>query len=232
MTSDQSPVNASSLPSPVRRKFSWWSLQIIAQSLTTFWFRYRARGLEHLPDEGGALLLINHRSLVDPVLTGLALRRPVSFVARDSLFRVPLLGPLFRINYVIPINRDAAGTASLREIVRRLEHGFLVGLYPEGTRYRGNNPLGRLKPGFISILRRTDVPVIPVGIAGAFGAMPRGTAVVRPATIRVVIGERIPPAHLDELKSRGRESELLALVESRMSESVIAAQEWLKLGVK
>ncbi len=200
---------------------------MIAQSAAAFWFNYRARGLEHLPAESGAMLLINHRSFVDPILAGLPIDRPVSFVARHNLFNVPLLGRLLRRTYVIPLNRDAAGTASLREIIRRLEHGFLVGMFPEGTRHTGRETLGPLKPGFVSILRRAKVPVIPIGIAGASAVMPRGTVMLRPRPVRVVIGEPISASRLSELTARGRERELLEFVAARMSDTVIAAEEWL-----
>ncbi|MGE0374777.1 MAG: lysophospholipid acyltransferase family protein [Planctomycetaceae bacterium] len=215
------------LPSPVWRTWPWWPLQTMMQGLAPLWFRYRADGLENLPGDSGALLLINHRSFVDPVFAGLAVNRPVSFVARHNLFQVPLFGELLRRTYVIPINRDAAGTSSLREIVRRLEHGFLVGLFPEGTRYAGSGSLGSLKPGFVSILRRAKVPVIPVGIAGASAVMPRGTVLIRPCPVRVVFGEPIPASRITELSTRGREQELLELVATCMSETVNAAEEWL-----
>jgi len=128
---------------------------------------------------------------------------------------------------VIPINRDAAGTASLREIIRRLEHGFLVGMFPEGTRNTGPETLGPLKPGFVSILRRANVPVIPVGIAGASEVMPRGTLLLRARPVRVVIGEPISACRLSELTTRGRERELLDFVAARMSDTVTAAEKWL-----
>jgi 1-acyl-sn-glycerol-3-phosphate acyltransferase len=205
----------------------WWSLQMIAQSLVAGTLSYRTRGAEHVPRDSGALLLINHRSGLDPILAGLPLDRPVSFVARHNLFEIPGLGWLLRKNYTIPLNRDAPGTSSLREIVRRLEHGFLVGLFPEGTRQTGPQPLGPLKPGFLSILRRTDVPVIPVGIAGASAVMPRGAVFPRPRPVRVVFGEPIPEAAITPHTARGHERELLALVALRMTTCVTAAQTWL-----
>lgn len=227
MTTLPPPATPPPLPSPMRRTCPWWPLQIIAQSAAAFWFNYRARGLEHLPAQSGAMLLINHRSFVDPILAGLPLDRPVSFVARHNLFSVPVLGGLLRRTFVVPINRDAAGTASLREIIRRLEHGFLVGMFPEGTRHTGPETLGPLKPGFVSILRRAKVPVIPVGIAGASKVMPRGTVLLRPRPVRVVIGEPISASRLSELATRGRERELLDFVAGRMSDTVTAAEEWL-----
>ena len=224
MTSQSDPLP---LPSPIRRNWLWRSFQIAYQVFFSLWLGYRSRGVENLPAEGGALLLINHRSFLDPMLAGLPLQRPVSFVARHTLFSVPVVGAILRRTYVIPINRDSAGTASLREIIRRIDHGFLVGMFPEGTRNDGPDLLKSLKPGFASIIRRVNAPVIPIGIAGANQVMPRGAMFARPRPVRVVIGQAIPSEEIASVNSRGRQQDLLDLVARRMSETVNEAEAWL-----
>ena len=168
--------DVSPLPDPVVSNPHWSTYRLFLRNFFCFWLRYRARGMEHLPATGGALLLINHQSFFDPLLVGLPLSRPVSYLARDNLFRVPVIGRILRHTYVVPISREAASTSSLKEAIRRLEHGFYVGIFPEGTRTE-NGTVGEFKPGFLLLLRRTSVPVIPVGIAGAFEAFPKGCAV-------------------------------------------------------
>lgn len=201
------PVVPAPLPNPLRRNWLWFALQQSAQCLFTVWFRFRAHGIENLP-EGGALLLINHQSYLDPLMVALPLRRPVSYLARENLFRIPLVGWLVKRTHVMPISRETAGTESLRESIRRMEHGFLVGIFPEGTRSL-DGELRTIKPGFVALIRRVRVPVIPVGIAGAFEAFPRGAWFPRPRPIRVVFGEAMDPARLAELSQSGRESELI-----------------------
>lgn len=183
-------------------------IQRICQLLFVIWFRFRAKGTENLP-AGGALLLINHQSFLDPLLVGVGLRRPISYLARDNLFRVPIVGWVLKNTYVMPISREAAGTESLRESIRRMEHGFLVGIFPEGTR-SDDGVLGELKPGFLALVRRAGVPVIPVGVAGAYEAYPRGVWFPRPSRIRVVYGPPLEPERLRELSQKGREAELIA----------------------
>ena len=102
-----------SLPDPLSRNAHWRTIQFVLQIVVCVWLRYRARGMEHLPKQGGALLLINHQSYLDPLLVGLPLQRPVSYLARDSLFRVPVIGWILRNTYVMPINREAASTAAI-----------------------------------------------------------------------------------------------------------------------
>ena len=211
-------VVRSTLPDPNHRNWVWFSLQQICQVLFTVWFRYRAYGIENLP-ESGALLLINHQSFLDPLMVGMPLRRPVSYIARENLFRIPILGYLIRNTYVMPISRESAGTESIRESVRRLEHGFLVGIFPEGTRSQ-DGQLRDMKPGFVALVRRASVPVIPVGVAGAFEAFPRGAWFPRPSKIRIVYGRPLDPTRLAELCQKGREADLVEL-------SSVAIQECL-----
>lgn len=198
--------------------------QLLASNIFGFWLRMRTRGFENLPKDGGALLLINHQSYLDPLLVGMPLRRPVSYLARDSLFRVPVVGWVLRNTYVMPINREAASTASLREAIRRLQHGFYVGIFPEGTRTLDGS-VGPFKPGFLALLRRADVPVIPVGIAGAFEAMPRGTPLPRPGKIRIVFG---PPLSRETLASfpKSDETGLLEYVRGKVIACQKDASEW------
>ena len=114
-------------------------------------------------------------------------------------------------------------------MLRRLDHGFLVAIYPEGTR-GFSTELGPIKPGFISILRRADVPVIPVGLAGANRAMPKGAWLIRPATIRISYGRPIPPSELAPLKERGQETQLLEFIRERIQAEVDASESWCHTG--
>lgn len=210
------------LPSPTRRNWTWRSIQWVCQLTFAALLRFRQRGREQLPS-GGALLLSNHQSFLDPLLIGVALDRPVSYLARDSLFSVPIVGTVLRKTYVMPIRRDAAG--SVREPIKRLKHGFYVGVFPEGTRTEDGS-VGDFKPGFIALVRRSGVPIVPVGIAGAFESYPRTKRFPRPGRIRVVYGEPISIEEAAELASKGREHELIDRVESEVRRLTAEAQAW------
>ncbi len=213
------------LPSPFRRNWLWFSCQLVLRSLFVVWLRYRARGHERLPADRGALLLINHQSHLDPLLVGLPLERPISYVARHNLFPLPVLGWILRNTYVMPINQQRPGAAVVRECVRRLEHGFLVGFFPEGSRTR-DGQIAPLKPGFAMILRRARVPVFPVGVAGAYQAFRRGSRMVRPGAVRVVFGKPLDWEELEPLLPREREPELLRLVRRRIVGCHEEAERW------
>jgi 1-acyl-sn-glycerol-3-phosphate acyltransferase len=221
------PVNgdrSAELPDPLSPNRLWRFCRFVLRNVFVFWLDFRARGHDGLP-AGGALVLANHESFLDPFLIGLPFKRTISYLARHNLFSVPFVGFMLRNTYVIPINRDSAGTASIREATRRMQHGFLVGIFPEGTR-SDDHQLGELKPGFIALLRYGKSPVVPVGVAGAGHSLPRGGKWIRRGRIRVVYGRPIDWSELEPLTSRGREPELLALIRERMLNVCREAAEW------
>jgi 1-acyl-sn-glycerol-3-phosphate acyltransferase len=221
------PADAPPLPSPDRFNLLWRTLRPPVRFLFALMFRFRSHGVENIPESGGALLLINHQSYLDPAILGLPQHRPISMVARKNLYEIPILGRILKGLYGLAIDRDAPGTGVIREMVRRLEHGFLVGLFPEGTRSSGAR-LGRIRPGFISIVRRIDVPIIPVGIAGADRAFPRGAKFIRPARICISFGEPIPESQLHPLRTHGREDELIELIRQHIQVEVERSAERIR----
>lgn len=221
--------DSNALPHPTRRNWVWRFIQFWFQIFVMLWFGLKTRGKEKLP-EGGALFLVNHQSYLDPLLISVWLRRPVSFLARDNLFSVPVVGWVLKNTYVMPIKRESASTESLRKSVERLNHGFYVGLFPEGTRTR-TGEIGSFKPGFVAIVRRADVPVIPVGISGALQAFPRTSSWIKPTRIRVVYGDPLPAELVQELCERGRESDFANEVRQRVEQCAQEAEAW-RIGIE
>ena len=213
------------LPDPYRRNLVWRGLQMLAAATFPIWFRIRTRGIERVPERGGALLVINHQSFLDPLIVGVPLPRPVSYVARDTLFEVPIVGWILRHTYVFPVNRESASTASIREAVRRLKHGFLLGIFPEGTRGEGSG-IQELKPGFVALVRRTRLPVIPVAVTGTHDAFPRDKMFPRPKRVYIVYGEPISSTQLEPFCGRGQEQALIELVRERMIGCLYEAEAW------
>ena len=220
-----SPSEPAPLPPPKARNVLWRTFQFIVQNVFCFWLGYRVRGQERLDEAGGGLVLVNHQSFLDPLLIGLPLHRPISFVARDTLFKIPVIGWILRNTYVMPISRESASSASLRETIRRMQHGYLVGLFPEGTRTE-TGEVGEFKPGFVALIRRAKLPVYPVGIAGAFQAMGKGSWFLKPARVRIVVGEPISIEELSQFNGRDKDDALIELVRSRIVECYKQAEAW------
>lgn len=180
-------------PNRVRRGWVWLVVHIVVYLPLRFWCRTEIVGREHLKLDCGGLVVCNHQSFLDPLFLAVRLTRPVSYLARDSLFKVPFVGWICRNTHVIPISRTAFRGGSIRKAVERLQAGFLVGIFPEGTRSSGAPK--DFRPGFLSLVRRNDRPIYPAAIIGADRIMPRGAWFIRPGKVTVVYG---PPLSPDE----------------------------------
>jgi 1-acyl-sn-glycerol-3-phosphate acyltransferase len=180
----------------MERSSFWKSLQIVARIWTTVWFDLRTYGVENVPETGGALLVANHQSYLDPVLVAVHLRRAVSYMARDTLFTNPYLGWLIRNLHAFPIPRGKSDIQAMKETIARLEEGYLLNIYPEGSR-SVDGSIGPLQRGVALVIRKANVPIVPVVIDGSGRAWGKGMKMFRRYPIRVRYGE---PMHLNDCK--------------------------------
>lgn len=187
------------------------AIRVIARTFAIWAYGLRVVGRENWPQEGGGLICANHQSMFDPPLVGLTCARRMNYLARDTLFRVPILAPLIRFLDAIPIDREGIGLSGIKETLRRLKASELVLIFPEGTR-SSDGEVGALKPGFISLARRSNVPLVPVGLDGAYQAWPRTSRFPRFGRIAVVIGE---PISTQQIASLG-DDELIADLHRRI----------------
>ncbi len=206
----------------------WQMLHWPVWALCRMWLRVSGSGLENIDNSKGGLFLINHQSFLDPLLAAVLLTRPVSFLARDSLFKVPVLGWLLRHTYVMPISREAARGGSIRMAVERMEQGYLVGVFPEGTRSSGAE-VRTFRPGFLAMVRRTNQPVYPVGISGSDQAMPKGAWFIRPKRIHIVYGKPFTHDELARLE-KGDTDGFCELAHKCVSDCAAAARIALSAG--
>ena len=156
---------------PTRRSLLWKTLDIPARIFTTLLFDLKVYGLEHIPRRGGAILAANHQSYLDPVLLGTRLSRPLSYMAKSELFGNRLFAWLIRSLHAFPVRQGSGDIGAIKESVRRVQDGYLLNIYPEGTR----TETGELQPilnGVALVVRRAGVPVIPAIVHGAFDAWP------------------------------------------------------------
>jgi len=212
---DMQPPNRSAVP---RASLLWRILHWPVWLFTKLWLRVTCSGRENIDNTRGGLFLINHQSYLDPLLAALLLRRPVSYLARDSLFRVPVLGWVLRRTHVIPISREAVRSGSIRQALESLEEGFLVGIFPEGTR-SSNSELLPFRPGFTALMRRTHQPVYPVGVSGSRRALPRGAWFIRPARIHITYGKPFTSEERQQLET-GNDAAFCELARQRVAECI------------
>ncbi|MCU0878434.1 MAG: 1-acyl-sn-glycerol-3-phosphate acyltransferase [Pirellulaceae bacterium] len=208
------------MPRSLFQRLGYNALRVLARLVGVLVFGLRVAGREHWPTEGGGLVCANHQSFFDPPLVGLTCDRRMNYLARDSLFRVPGLKQLIAFLDAIPIDREGGGLAGLKETLKRLKAGELVLIFPEGTRTH-DGEVAPLKPGFIAVARRSKVPLVPVGIDGAYQAWPRTSKFPRLSRLAVVVGPAIKP---DEVAAMSDE-DLLAELEQRILNCHSTARE-------
>jgi 1-acyl-sn-glycerol-3-phosphate acyltransferase len=193
-------------------KCLWYDfLRIVCRLAGVALFRIRCHGRQWFPPNGGALVLSNHQSHLDPLIIGLACNRRMNYLARETLFGFAPFRWLIRSLDAIPIDREGMGMSGLKETLRRLKHEELVLIFPEGTRTR-DGEVAPLKPGFSALVKRAKVPLVPVAIEGAFESWPRWKLFPGLSVIQVEIGRPIDPAEFGDATDR----ELVAEVQRRI----------------
>jgi 1-acyl-sn-glycerol-3-phosphate acyltransferase len=175
-----------------RRTFTYRVCAGLVSGLSRVLFRPTVTGAENIPLEGPVIIAPIHRSNVDFALTLFISKRKVFFMAKDSLFKVPLLGPLITHLGAFPINRGSADRESMAHSEAVLRQGHALVLFPEGTRKEGRQ-VAPLHDGAMFVAARTGAKVVPVGIGGSDRAMPKGAKLPHPAKIRIVVGEPLDP---------------------------------------
>ncbi|MCU1716866.1 MFS transporter [Pseudomonas sp. 5P_3.1_Bac2] len=136
-------------------------------------YRVKHEGLEHIPDEGAALLVCNHVSFVDALLIGGAVRRPIRFVMYYKIYNLPVLNFIFRTAGTVPIAGRSEDLliydAAFKKIAEYLRNGELVCIFPEG-KLTTDGQIDEFKGGVERVLEQQPVPVIPMALQGLWGS--------------------------------------------------------------
>ena len=144
-------------------------------------YRFEVIGAENFPKEGGILLCSNHIHALDPPVVGMTAPRTVHFMAKEELFKAPILGPILPKVNAFPVKRGMSDREALRTALKILKSGEVVGLFPEGTRSTdGVLKKGLSGAGFFAL--RGNADVMPCAIIGPYKAFRK---------VRVVYGEPI-----------------------------------------
>jgi len=170
-----------------------------------------AEGLDRFDRRTPYIFMSNHLSFLDAPALVTVIDRPLRFIVKRFVLRIPVFGWGMRLAGYVPIDREGVGEGRKRlalaaGLIRTRGHSFLV--YPEGQR-SWDGRLQRFRRGGFFLALEAGVPIVPVSIDGTFELMPRVSWKVRPGRVRIVFHEPIPvagltPASLPELMERVR----------------------------
>jgi 1-acyl-sn-glycerol-3-phosphate acyltransferase len=194
---------------------------VVRKVVTTVWrimFRPIVTGAHHIPVEGPVLFAPIHRSNIDFAYLIFATDRKTFFMAKHSLWKVPVIRRLIQTMGAFPVKRGTADRESMKNAETVLNAGQALVLFPEGTRQEGD-VVGPLMDGAMFLALRCKVPVIPVGLGNTEKAMRKGAILPRPTRTSIVIGEPILPPDLDGRVPRSAVSDYTVMLRAGLQKA-------------
>jgi 1-acyl-sn-glycerol-3-phosphate acyltransferase len=196
----------------------YWFGYHFSRLAAQLFYRFRILHRERMIQTGPVILAMNHQSFFDPPLAGNACDRPIYFLAKKSLMKIPVLGWLLPKLNVIPVDLEGQSPGALKALIRILRGGDGALVFPEGSR----TPDGTLQPpqaGLGFVIAKTRAPVVPMRIFGAFDAWPIGGKIRLGPHITVVVGE---PIIFSEADLQSQDRDLYARLSQRVMDAIAA----------
>jgi len=203
-----------------RRTPVWIFAEHMCRFITTVVFDLKVYGSYHVPKTGGALLVSNHQSYLDPILLGVGLDRTISYMAKAELFKNPFFARLIRSLNAFPIEQGTGDLGAMKGSIARLNQGDLLNVFPEGSR-TDDGKIAPMEKGVAVLIRRAKVPVIPVVIDGSFRAWSKHRKFPQAYPIRVMFG---PAMHQMWELDRGQIIEKIDVTLHRMFDDLQAGR--------
>lgn len=165
-----------------------WGIRV---SMRLAGIRVRVEGTENIPP-GVCVFAANHVSNLDPPAALLGVPRRISFLAKQEVFKVPVVRTAMRLGKIVPVDRAdrAEAVASIDQAVAIMREGISFFVFPEGTRSKDGS-LKAFKKGTFVMAIRAGVPVVPVSILGSRERMPKGELSIVPGEILLRFGASI-----------------------------------------
>ncbi len=175
--------------------------RIICRIFLTLVGRWKIEGKENMPPGGGVIVASNHVSYLDPVVVGCTFDRRVSYLAKEELFKTPVLGWIVRQLGAFPVKRGSGDRGAIRESLKLLTEGHAFGIFPEGTRSK-TGLLQDGKPGAAMLAVKAKVPILPIGLKGTKKCRKIRVKVGKPMYFPELWEEKVSKETLDEITGK------------------------------
>ena len=165
-----------------------WSRKLLKISGNTV----TVKGLENIPENRAVLFVGNHQSNFDiPILLG-HIDKPKAFIAKIELEKFPLINTWMTLIECVFMDRDnlRQSAKAIMQGIKSLKNGYSMVIFPEGTRSE-DGALLEFKPGALKLATKSGVPIIPVTINGSKDIMVKGSNIIKPAHVEIIISEPI-----------------------------------------
>lgn len=177
----------------------------------------KVSGVENVPQTGGLLFVANHQSNFDiPILVG-HVPRDKGFIAKLELLKVPSFGRWMKYIGCIFIDRNDARQSlnTINEAAERIKAGHSLVIFPEGTR-SADGAVGVFKAGSLRLAMKSGVPIVPVSISGSKEIMPKGSSIIKSASVEVIIAPPLMPEEFEGMDSRQIAEKVRNIIVSNM----------------
>jgi 1-acyl-sn-glycerol-3-phosphate acyltransferase len=189
---------------PGERNLFFHTLRSIVRFLVRIAFPIRIFGMENIPKEGAAVVMANHTSFLDGIILEMFPRRLVRFMTKNSQYKGAFVGWFLLKGGTFPVRRYTTDILAIRNAIRIIQQGHLMGIFPEGERSWDGRMLP-MKRGAVRLILALGVPIVPVGVSGAYGLMPRWTHSIKRVPVTIRFGKPVQldpvpiPLHTPEL---------------------------------
>lgn len=196
-------------------------LKHLAGSLARGLLDMRITGMENIPRTGAAILAANHVSFLDGILLGACLPRLTRFMTKNSQFSNPVVRAILRMAGAFPVRRYHTDVVAVRNALRVLGKGHLLGVFPEGERSWDGQMLP-FKKGTLRLMLAAGQAVIPVGISGIYELMPRWTHSIKRVPVMINVGKPMRFAPISIVDQTGEDVKLVNMQLGRAIQRLIA----------
>jgi 1-acyl-sn-glycerol-3-phosphate acyltransferase len=178
-------------------KMVFWISAFVFKIFAKIYLRGKGIGKENFPEKAPYIAVTNHNSNMDSVAMALVVKHRGYAMAKDSLFKVPILKWWVKAVGMFPVARDTSDQQAFNHALDLLKSGKILFMAPEGTRKKIKGQRKRPRTGFVRMAQMVGCPVVPIAIWGTDKVLPPGAWFPKPTKVAVKVGK---PIYLEKIE--------------------------------